>query len=349
MKIFLILFMCLVTFSIASDNFSQWRGPARDGKYPDTELLQKWPSGGPDILWTATDLGEGFSSPAVTSEGVYVTGMINGTGYLFAFNEDGKARWKIAYGPEWEDGHDGTRTTPTVVDDKIYLMSGQGKTVCVNTSDGKVVWEVDLVKSFGARNLKWGITESVLVDGDRLFCTPGGGGAMMVILDRFSGKTLKVIEGNGEKSAYCSPAIAGTGGQLVKLTQDGKGVEKIWSDKTLDSQMGAAVVVGDYIYGSGHKNKGWHCIEWRTGNVQYTAKELGRKGNVIYADGLLYCYSESGDVGLVRPNPKKFEVISSFEIDEGSGSHWAHPVINDGKLYVRHGDVLMVYDIRSKK
>jgi outer membrane protein assembly factor BamB len=405
MKIFLILFMCLVTFSIASDNFSQWRGPARDGKYPDTELLQKWPSGGPDILWTATDLGEGFSSPAVTSEGVYVTGMINGTGYLFAFNEDGKARWKIAYGPEWEDGHDGTRTTPTVVDDKIYLMSGQGKTVCVNTSDGKVVWEVDLVKSFGARNLKWGITESVLVDGDRLFCTPGGGGAMMVILDRFSGKTLKVIEGNGEKSAYCSPAIAthngkrilltmtgeslvgldaesgdflwgqyhktrydinpntpmyidgyvyavsgyGTGGQLVKLTQDGKGVEKIWSDKTLDSQMGAAVVVGDYIYGSGHKNKGWHCIEWRTGNVQYTAKELGSKGNVIYADGLLYCYSESGDVGLVRPNPKKFEVISSFEIDEGSGSHWAHPVINDGKLYVRHGDVLMVYDIRSKK
>jgi outer membrane protein assembly factor BamB len=400
----LLLILCLLSPLFASDNFSQWRGPERDGKYPDTNLLKEWPAQGPDLLWTATDLGEGFSSPAVTASGVYVTGMVDGTGYLFAFNNEGKSKWKTAYGPEWEDGHDGTRTTPTVVGDKIYLMSGQAKTVCINTPDGKIIWEVDLVKSFGARNLKWGMTESVLVDGDRVFCTPGGGSAMMVILDRFTGKTLKVIEGNGEKSAYCSPVIVnhngkrllltmtgrsligldaetgdflwgqyhktrydinpntpmyvdgyvyavsgyGTGGQLVKLSEDGKSIELIWSDETLDSQMGAAVIVDNYIYGSGHRNKGWHCVEWKTGKVQYTSPELGRKGNIIFADGLLYCYAENGEMGLVRPNPNKFDIISSFEIEEGSGSHWAHPVISDSKLYVRHGDVLMVYDIRKK-
>jgi outer membrane protein assembly factor BamB len=141
----------------------------------------------------------------------------------------------------------------------------------------------------------------------------------------------------------------GTGGQLVKLSEDGKSIELIWSDETLDSQMGAAVIVDNYIYGSGHRNKGWHCVEWKTGKVQYSSTELGRKGNIIFADGLLYCYAENGEMGLVRPNPSKFDIISSFEIEEGSGSHWAHPVIADGKLYVRHGDVLMVYDIKSKR
>jgi outer membrane protein assembly factor BamB len=399
-----ILFFCLIYSVFAEDNFSQWRGPDRDGKYPDKNLLRQWPDQGPDLVWSATGFGEGYSSPAVTSQGVYLTGMIDGTGYLFAMDKNGKLGWRIPYGPEWQDGHDGARSTPTVVADRIYLISGQGKAVCFNTNDGKVVWEIDLIESFGARNLRWGMTESLLVDGDRVFCTPGGSEAMIVILDRITGKTLKIIQGNGEKSGYCSPKIIthngkrllltmtgesvvgldaetgdyfwqqehengrginpntpiyhegyvyvvsgyGRGGQLVKLSDDGKDVEQIWSDETLDSQMGAAMLVDGYIYGSGHRNKGWHCINWKTGEVQYTSKELGRKGNIILAEGLFYCYGEKGDVGLVRPNPKNFDVISSFELTEGSGPHWAHPVIEDGKLYIRHGDVLLVYDIKNE-
>lgn len=400
-KFRIVLAFCLLSSVFAADDFSQWRGPERDGKYPEKNLMQQWPAQGPGLIWSATGLGEGYSSPAVTLQGVYVTGMIDGTGYLFALDKNGKQRWRTSYGPEWEDGHDGARTTPTVVADKIYLMSGVGNAVCVSTADGMIVWEVDLVKSFGARNLRWGMTESLLVDGDRVFCTPGGRNAMMVILDRFTGKTLKIIQGNGEKSAYCSPTIIthngkrllltmtgeslvgvdaetgdylwrqehitqydinpntpnyhqgyiyavsgyGRGGQVVKLSPDGKNVEQIWSDKTLDSQMGAAVMVDGYIYGSGHKNKGWYCIEWKTGKVQYKAKELGNKGNIIFADGLLYCYSERGDVALLRPNPQKFDVISSFKVSEGSGPHWAHPVIERGRLYIRHGGSLLVFDI----
>jgi outer membrane protein assembly factor BamB len=400
-----IVLICLSFSILAADDFSQWRGPDRDGKYSDKNLLKQWPDQGPDLVWSATGFGEGHSSPAVTSQGVYLTGMINGTGNLFALDMNGKLRWRTPYGPEWQDGHDGARSTPTVVEDKIYIMSGHGKVVCFNTKDGKIVWEIDLIKAFDARNLQWGMTESLLVDGDRLFCTPGGSKAMMVILNRFTGKTLKIIQGNGEKSGYCSPTIVthngkrllltmtegsvvgldaetgdyywrqkhdngrginpntplyyqgyvyvvsgyGRGGQLIKLSTDGKKVEQIWTDKTLDCQKGATMLVDGYIYGSGHNKKGWHCLNWKTGEVQYSAKELGNIGNIIFADGLFYCYGEKGDIGLVKPDPKKFDVISTFKLTAGSGPHWAHPVIMDGKFYIRHGDVLQVYDIKRKK
>ncbi len=383
---------------------SQWRGPKRDGVYPGETLLKKWPADGPKMLWSATGFHEGFSSPAVTQDRIYLNGMKDGRGYLFALDHSGKQVWVKEYGSEWDDGHAGSRSTPTVIGNKIYFMSGDGVVYCLDDKKGDILWEVDLIRSFGARNLRWGMTESLLIDGDRLFCTPGGTDAMMAILDRNTGKTLQTIKGNGEKSAYCSPALVthgqrrliltmtgeslvgidattgaflwdyqhrtrydinpntplyhdgyiysvsgyDTGGQLFKVTGNAEGLENVWADETLDSQMGSAMLVDGFIYGSGHSNKGWHCIDFMTGDVQYSARVLGSKGNIIYSDGMFYCYSEDGDVGLVKPNPKKFDVISSFKIEQGSGAHWAHPVISKGVLYIRHGDVLMTFDISVK-
>jgi len=406
MRVFtrIVLVIGFISLLYAEDDFSQWRGLNRDGKYPDKNLLKIWPANGPKLLWSAEDLGEGFSSPSVTSNGLYITGMIDGKGYLVAFDLYGKQRWRVTYGPEWDGGHEGARTTPTVISDKIYLMSGEGNVVCLNSKDGRILWNVDLIESFGARNLHWGMTESLLVDGNRVFCTPGGTKAMMVILDRHNGQTIKTIKGNGEKSSYSSPTLIkhngkrfiltmtgksvvgldaekgdylwrhehitrydinpntplyndgfvyivsgyGTGGQLLKLASDGKSIKKIWSNEIPDSQMGSVVIADGYIYGSGHQKRGWHCVNLKTGKTEYTVKALGNKGNIIYAEGLLYCYGENGDFALVRPNPKKFDVISSFEIDEGSGPHWAHPVISNGRLFIRHGEVLQVYDISQK-
>ena len=379
---------------------SQWRGPNRDGVYPNESLLKKWPDAGPKLLWSVEGLGDGYSSAAVTSDRVFVTGEADGKGTLFAFDLSGKSIWKSPYGPEWGESHPGARTTPTVVGNRIYLMSAKGQATCFDT-DGKKVWSVDLVKDFKARNLQWGITESLLVDGDKVFCTPGGPNVMMVALNRQTGKVIWKIKGNGETSGYCSPVIVkhgnrrliltmtaksvvgidadtgeylwraahvtdyvvnantplyhngyiytvsgyGTGGQMFKLSDDGKSVKLIWSQDELDSQFGAAALVNGYIYGSGHKNRGWHCLDWKTGKVQFTERAIGNKGNVIFSDGMLYCYSERGDVALVKPNPAKFEVVSSFELEKGSGPHWAHPVISKGQLYVRHGDALIVYNI----
>ncbi|MBN1999337.1 PQQ-like beta-propeller repeat protein, partial [candidate division KSB1 bacterium] len=143
---------------------------------------------------------------------------------------------------------------------------------------------------------------------------------------------------------FCTSGY-GTGSVLLKLSDDGKSVKLLWKNEELDSQFGAAVLFDGYIYGSGHKNRGWKCLDWKTGELKYSSRDLGGKGNVIFADGLLYCYSERGDLALVKPNPESFDVVSQFKITLGSGEHWAHPVIKDGRLYVRHGDVLMVYKI----
>jgi len=324
--------------------------------------------------------------------------MISGEGFLFAFDKHGKLVWKSSYGPEWDGSRPGARTTPTVQRDRIYLMSAEGRVVCFSTN-GKKIWSVNLMEEFGARNLEWGMTESLLVDGDCIFCTPGGRDVMIVALDRHSGKTIWEIRGNGETSGYCSPCLVkhrgrrllltmtarsfvgidadkrellwryshvtdyyvnantplyhdgnvytvsgyNTGGQMFLLSEDGKSIKRIWSQDTLDSQMGAVVLVDGFIYGSGHNNRGWHCLDWKTGKVQYTARQIGNKGAIIFSDGMIYCYSERGDVALVKPNPQKFEVVSSFRIKRGSGEHWAHPVIKDGRLFIRHGDALMVY------
>lgn len=108
-------------------------------------------------------LGEGYSSAAITANRVYITSMIAGKGRLFAFDKNGKQVRKSSYGPEWDDSHPGARTTPTVVGNRIYLMSADGPGVCFDT-DGKIKWSVDLIRDFNARNLDWGMTKSLLVD-----------------------------------------------------------------------------------------------------------------------------------------------------------------------------------------
>ena len=142
------------------------------------------------------------------------------------------------------------------------------------------------------------------------------------------------------------------GGVKYKLSPDGTGATKMWDDETLDVHHGGVVLVDGYIYGANWKGNGrgdWVCLDWDTGKVMYEAKWNGNKGAIIYADNMLYCYDENtGDLALIKASPKSFEIVSSFRITRGSGKHWAHPAISDGRLYIRHGDVLMVYDIKGE-
>jgi outer membrane protein assembly factor BamB len=396
-----IVVLCMTVLSSAAD--AQWRGPQRDGVYPGEELLDVWPVGGPKLLWVADSIGEGFSSVAVTDTRVFVTGAIEGTGYLFAYNHGGTQIWKSEYGTEWTKSYPGSRTTPVVVGNRIYFVSALGIVHCFDTR-GKEIWTVDVAQPYKAKAVSWGLVESLLVDGDTVFCTPGGQNATVVALNRHTGETIWESKGNGEGSAYCSPRLVthngtrlivtmtaksvigvdpgtgellwshphvtdydvnpntplyhdgyllilsgyGTGAQKLKLTPGGTGVEKVWEQATLDSQFGSALLVDGYLYGSGQKHRGWHCVDWETGEVKYTDRALGGKGNIIFADGLAYCYSEKGAVGLVKLSPEKFQVISSFKVEHGSKQHWAHPVIQNGTLYVRHGEVLMAYDISAR-
>ena len=278
---------------------SQWRGPNRDGVYPNETLLKKWPAAGPKLLWSANGLGEGYSSAAVTDKRVYITGMTEGRGYLSAFDVSGVMVWKSTYGPEWDDGHDGARTTPTVVGDRIYLVSGEGLCVCFDTT-GKRKWFVDLIGKFKARNLKWGMTESVLVDGDRVFCTAGAADAMMIAFDRHSGKPIWKIKGNGEKSAYCSPCIVKHGNLRLLLTMTGESVVGLNAD------------TGAYLWRYPHVTR--HDINPNT---------------PLYHDGCVYTvsgYGTGGQMFKLSPDGKKMDLIWTQkkigQPDGGRDSNW---------------------------
>ena len=137
----------------------------------------------------------------------------------------------------------------------------------------------------------------------------------------------------------------GEGSVMLRLTNGGKSVEQVWKQPLVDISLGGSIKVGNYIYAAGHQNRFWFCVDWNTGEIKYQTRELA-PCNVIFADGMLYCYSERGEVSLVKPDPSKFDVISKFKVPLGTEQHWAHPVIHNGILYVRHGDALMAYNVK---
>ena len=152
---------------------------------------------------------------------------------------------------------------------------------------------------------------------------------------------------NGE--IYVTSGYNHTGAKF-RLNDDLSDVEFLWKDEMLDNHHGGVLVLDGFIYGANwtSNSKGnWCCIDWETGNTKYE-ENLDTKGSIVYADSMLYIYTEKkGIVGLVKPNPEKFELISQFQITDGKGPYWAHPTIHEGKLYIRHGDVLIVYDIKA--
>ena len=411
-KITLILVFLLTSVSLA-DDWPQYRGPNRDGKSAETGLMKLWPAGGPQLLWSVTeDLGKGYSSPAIADGMLYITGMFQREGWVFAFDLDGQLQWKQNYGPGWIRSYPGARTIPTIEEDRLYLTSGMGVVNCYNAKTGEKIWSTDANKDFQGQTVSWGWAESPLIVDDKVICTPGGRLATLVALDKMTGKVVWSTKELTEKPAYCSPILVRRGGNkiivtqtaaslvgvdaangnllwqdkftewqgrrpgdinppsqvyynggvyvtsgyddggaLIELSPDGKTATRKWIDKTLDNHHGCVVLVDGYIYGSNwlsNTRGNWVCLDFKTGKVMYETTWIN-KGSIIYADGMLYCYEEGqGTLGLVKPDPSGFELVSSFKITQGTAEHWAHPVISDGRMYIRHGNALMAYDIKEK-
>jgi len=406
MKYLLIIGFTTLLFSniLVAQDASQWRGKDRDGIYAGTGLLTSWPAGGPALLWHFDELGDGHASAAVVShDKIYTAGTTDSIGYIFAFSLDGKLSWKTPYGNEWTENYPGTRSTPVINEGKVYLMSAFGKIVCLSAEKGELLWTVETFKDYDGRNIVWGVTENLLIEGDILFCTVGGVKNNVIALNKNTGKLVWSNPGNGEISAYCSPALItlparkvlvtmteksilgldaatgknmwsyeqinmyavhantplfsngylycvsgyGYGGVMLKLSADGSSVEKVWKNAALDTRLGGVVLLNGRVYGLGDKIKGLHCLDWNSGEEVAFDKLNGKPGVIISAEGMLYTYDESGEVALVEPTAAGFKKISSFKVPFGSAQHWAHPVIDNGRLYIRHGNSLMVYDIRK--
>jgi len=326
--------------------------------------------------------------------------MEGSAGYIYCLSQDGKLLWKSTYGSEFDSSYPGSRSTPVIDNNFIYILSGVGDLACLNADNGRSIWKTNILKEFGGKITQWGLNETVVIHENKLICTPGGANNNVVALDKLTGKFIWSSKGMGEISAYCTPLLTkvgsrnllvthtenniigldaesgkllwnyshvnewgvhpntplffsnavfcfsgyGKGGVLLQLNEDGSSITKKWSSTDMDSRTGGAVVLDKKIYGSGDENRDWQCIDWGTGKVDYKTREIGN-GVVIAADNKLYFYSQRGELALVRPGNSSFEIISKIRVTEGSGQHWAHPVINNAVLYVRHGNALIAYNV----
>jgi outer membrane protein assembly factor BamB len=206
-------------FTNPNDVGSQWRGPARNGIYPEKGLKKNWPENGPQMLWCFQGLGEGHGSVGIAGDKILILGMNQMIGTLYALSFQGKLIWKKEYGLEWYKNYPGPRSTPTVAGDHVYFESGQGVVYCFNAKTGDKIWSVDLLKKFDASNISWGMAESILIEGEYLFCTPGGKMNNVVALNRFTGETIWTSTGNKQPSAYCSPLLVNHNNTQLVVTR----------------------------------------------------------------------------------------------------------------------------------
>jgi len=401
-----------------SESWPTFRGPQRTAVAPDKGLLTEWPEGGPKLVWKAAGAGRGYSSLAIAGGRIYTLGDAPSTAddkdeYLLCFNqEDGKQLWKTKTGEAWNEGKSewqSSRSTPTVDGDRVYVVTPRGVLVCCRTS-GEELWRHDLKKDFeGKKADGWGYSESVLVDGDLLVCTPGGPTNTMVALDKLTGEerwttpraedrgaghSSIVITNVGGTRVYVqstgsgamgvrasdgkllwtfdidqtvavipTPIVRddlvfyvagyGRGGALLKQVPTGDGevkVETVYPLKTeLSNKHGGVVLIGDYLYGDSEDRGIVWCADLLTGDVKWKSRGAGSdSASIVAADDHLYIHYADGTMSLVQASPTSFEEVSHFEVP-GSGERpsWSHPVILDGHLYVREGDVILCYDVRK--
>jgi outer membrane protein assembly factor BamB len=300
---FLILFVSLSITAI-SQEATQWRGINSLGIYTVDKLLPQWPAEGPQILWSFDSLGQGFTSPAFANNKIYINGMVSGQAVLFVLDQNGKELQQFKYGKEFDASFPGSRSTPTIVGDLAYLLTGHGKLTCLNLKTGKPVWEKDYTTQFDGTNITWGYTDAILVDGDKLFCTPGGKTNNVIALDRMTGTTIWSCPGLGELSAYCTPL-------LVKLP-----ARQLLVTHTASHVLGIDATTGKLLWNFEHPN------QWAV-----------HPNTPIYSDGGLFVFSGYGQGGeKLKLSADGSSVTKEWEI-KSFDSRMGGAVLIDGCLY----------------
>jgi outer membrane protein assembly factor BamB len=320
MRSLLILLVLLASASLVqtqappvSTDWPQWRGPDRSGISPETGLLRAWPKGGPAVVWTASDLGAGYGAVAVAGDRVYVQGMRNRQSLVTALNRaDGRVLWSRPLGPAGNnDRGPGPRSTPTVDGDRLYVLTENGHLACLRTADGTIVWQRNILSDFRARNINWLLSESPLVDGDRVFVSPGGRGAGMVALDKMTGKTVWESKELSDEAGYSSAIVADVHGvrTLMTLTADaGVGIRAsdgklMWRYRNVANRTANAatpVYANDRVFYSSAYGTGGALLNLRAAGSEVRAEEAyftrdmqNHHGGMVLLNGYLYGFNNS--------------------------------------------------------
>ena len=389
----------------AGDDWPQWRGPDRNGISGESGLMDSWPGGGPPPEWSVSNLGPGYGSVAVAGDRIFVQMSVGRQSAVASLNRaDGRIVWSRALGQGGRSGEGhGPRGTPTVDGDRVYVLTETGELACLSVADGSIVWQLNILREFGGRNLSWLISESPLVDGGRVIVTPGGRQAGVVALDKMTGQTIWTSQELSSAAGYASAVVAdiggvrtimtltdragvgirasdgklmweypraanrtanvstpivsddkvfyssayGTGGGLLALTARGGEVqaEEVYFTRQMQNHHGGIVLVDGYLYG--YHNSVLACMDFETGELMWRHRSVG-KGSISYADGHLYLFSENNVVGLADATPEAYREKGRFRVEDQGWPSYAHPVISDGRLYIRNQGVLSSYDVRAR-
>jgi len=363
---------CLTTAcAIAADvrptvpqaDWPQWRGPQRDGVSLETGLLRDWTTKTPPLEWKATGLGEGYSSVAITAGRIYTMGDRGDHQFVIALNQkDGQEIWATRIGKSWQGGgYAGPRCTPTVDGKNLYALGPHGDLACLDTKAGEIRWQKNLKADFGGIMMShWGFSESPLVDGERLICTPGGEDAGIVALDKLTGNEiwrarLPAAEGKARRGAAYSSIVVSTGAgvrQYVQLMGPGLvGVRAddgtyLWSYNRIANKTAnipTPIVKGDFVFASTGYQTGSVLLKLSPTTDGIAAEEVyfldsktlqNHHGGLVLVGDYLY-----GGHGHKAGFPVCIEFLTGkvmWNGGRGPGSSSAAVVYADGELYFRY-------------
>ena len=407
-SVYAILALVLIACThVYPPGISQFRGPNRDGQYIESNLSDQWPDAGPELQWSAEGIGRGYAAPVITKDKVFINGEIDSISHLFAFDLEGTLLWKTPMGREFLGSgfsatYPGSRSTPTVLDDLVYTVSGKGRIICCDVSSGDVQWELDMVKDLGGYQPYFGISESLAIDEDNLYCYPSGQVNNIVALDRFTGEEVWASVAMKDTSSFCSPIFIdlpdrkvlvtmshyyllgldqatgellwsynidgyeaegdhcntpiynegfiyqvfgdrySQGAVKLKLAADGSSVNEVWRNDKVKNNFDGLIIHDDLMFTTVRGNY-LKSLELEQGKVLDSVKVAS--GALIFSDNKFICYGHNGELNLINYTEGEFEIGGSFRIDQGKGQHFSQPVLSDGVMYIRHGDVLMAYKI----
>jgi outer membrane protein assembly factor BamB len=325
----------------------QWRGPNRDGLSAETGLAQSWPGGGPKNLWSVNGLGNGYGSLAIAQDRIYVQGGHDRQSVVWALNRaDGKTVWSAPLGQFLDDERGpGPRGTPTVDGDRIYALSENGDLACLRAKDGSGVWHKNILRDFNGRNPHWLLSESPLVDGNKLVFTPGGPGAGMVAVDKMTGRDVWMAKELNDPAGYASAIVADIQGvrTLMNLTaragvgvraSDGKlmwryervanGVANVATPVYSDSR-----VFYTSAYGTGCALLSLKAQDGmvRADEGYFNREMMNHHGGVLVVGGYVYGFSNA--------------ILTCLEFATGKAM-WKHRSVGKGSLTYADGKLILL-------
>jgi len=310
-------------------DWPNWRGPNRDAKCTETGLLKTWPAGGPKLLWRVRGLGEGYSGPAVVGNVMYIMGDRNARAFVFALDlaARGKRLWSTDIAPAgYKEYSPGARATPTVDGDRVYGLSAGGVLACLDRKTGKILWTLDYVKDRGGILPRWAFAESVLIDDNKLICTPGGPKGAILALNKATGKVIWAANFD-DKASYSSPVKA----TIAGVTQ--------YVAFTFESVVGVDAADGKLLW---RYREPTHRAKW--GNVNVMTPIVS--GDSVFASSN---YKTGGGLTRITKTDTGLKATQAWFTKE-MANHHGGLILHEGALYGCHDkDTLTCLDLKTGK